>query len=85
MKPRKMVEPKITDGPPALCGRWDAELEGYCAAPRFLLVTKSPLSDVHWHELLVTRCRGGHILEVTGIEPDLNVFAEDDDTGAIGL
>ena len=82
--PRKWVEER-DPSPDARCGRWDAFLEGYCAAPVQLVFTRNPMTDLPYQELVIQRCTAGHCHRVTPVEVDLNVFAEDDDTGAIGL
>lgn len=72
--PRRMVQPTISDGPGVCCGRYDELLEGYCAAPRQLVVTRSPLTHEPWDRLIVMRCSAGHIFQSWGLEPE----SEDD-------
>jgi hypothetical protein len=78
--PRKWIEFRAPSHE-VLCQRYDEFLEGYCAAPVQLVVTRSPLSNERWHELIVQRCLAGHIHSVRGVEPELEIFAEDDDDG----
>jgi hypothetical protein len=78
--PRKWIEGRAPSHE-VRCQRYDEFLEGYCAAPVQLVVTRSPLSNERWHELVVERCLAGHIARVTGVEPDFDVFHEDADLG----
>ena len=59
------------------CLRYDDASDTWCAAPLQFVVTRSPLSNERWHELVVQRCLAGHIHAVQGVEPELNVLADD--------
>ena len=53
---------------PRLCGNW---LVGWaCGEPMLLVVTKSPLSDLPYDELVVERCAAGHISTSHGVLSD---------------
>ena len=75
--PRKWIEARAPSHE-VRCQRYDDALEGYCAAPLQLVVTRSPLTLERWHELIVTRCLAGHIHSVLGVEPELEIFVDDD-------
>lgn len=86
--PHRIVN-RRAPSPDVLCGRYDPFLEGYCAAPVQLVVTRSPLTGEVWHHLIVTRCTSGHIHSVRGVIPEpIPEWVDDawgDDDGAIGL
>lgn len=66
--PRKWIEDRDPSRP-ATCdrmlGNW---LYGYhCGAEMQLVVTRSPLSDLPYAELVVIRCLAGHIADSRGV------------------
>lgn len=75
--PRKWIEER-DPSPDALCGRYDPFLEGYCAAPVKLLISRNAFASRPWAAYVIEECTAGHMHHAQGVPLDLSVFADED-------